>query len=162
MEDRGQGSKPDLRNSAVRDYRGASGNVAIVDLCTHLAYRKGEAGQHPPVRRRARALSQQNTTRRNFKDLKGMLGNAKALKRNNWECKGIFIGPSMAPRFSRPPKFRPRVFSLTVQVARSASGSNFAARMVSRRNIANMLDPKLVVRLEASFGRALVDFVRIS
>jgi len=31
-----------------------------------------------------------------------------------------------------------------------------AARMASRRNIANMLDPKLVVRLEASFGRGFV------
>jgi hypothetical protein len=32
----------------------------------------------------------------------------------------------------------------------------------NRRNIANMLDPKLVVRLEASFGRALFDFIGIS
>ena len=32
----------------------------------------------------------------------------------------------------------------------------------NRRNIANMLDPKLVVRLEASFGRALVHFIGIS
>jgi hypothetical protein len=32
-------------------------------------------------------------------DLEGMLGNAKPLKRNNWECKGILIGPLMAPRF---------------------------------------------------------------
>jgi len=56
----GQGSEPDLR--AVRDYRGASGNVALVELCTHLAYRKGEAGKSPPVRRRARALSQQTTS----------------------------------------------------------------------------------------------------
>src|SRR5205807_6285985 len=47
------------RNSAVRDYRGASGNVARVELCTHLAYRKGEDGNPPPVHRRARALSQQ-------------------------------------------------------------------------------------------------------
>ncbi len=28
-----------------------------------------------------------------------MLGNTKALKRNDRECKGILIGPSMAPRF---------------------------------------------------------------
>jgi hypothetical protein len=60
----GQGSKPDLRNSAVRDYRGASGNVARVELCTHLAYRKGEDGNPPPVHRRARALSQQPTSER--------------------------------------------------------------------------------------------------
>jgi hypothetical protein len=45
------------------------------------------------------AVGIENTTRRNFKDLEGMLGNAKALKRNNWECKGILIGPLMAPRF---------------------------------------------------------------
>jgi hypothetical protein len=30
-----------------------------------------------------------------------MLGNAKALKRNYRDCKGILIGPSMAPRFCR-------------------------------------------------------------
>jgi hypothetical protein len=41
----------------------------------------------------------ENNTDRNFKELEGMLGNAKALKRNNRECKGILIGPSMAPRF---------------------------------------------------------------
>jgi hypothetical protein len=40
----------------------------------------------------------ENTTERNFKELEGMLGNAKAPKRNNRECKGILI---MAPRFSR-------------------------------------------------------------
>ena len=36
----------------------------------------------------------ENTTVRNFKELEGMLGNAKALKRNNGECKGILNGPS--------------------------------------------------------------------
>jgi len=41
----------------------------------------------------------ENTAERNFKELEGMLGNAKALKRNNRECEGILIGPSMAPRF---------------------------------------------------------------
>jgi hypothetical protein len=45
------------------------------------------------------AVGIENTTTRNFKDLEGMLGNAKALKRNNWECKGILIGPLMAPCF---------------------------------------------------------------
>jgi len=30
-----------------------------------------------------------------------MLGNPKALKRNDRERRGILIGPSMAPRFSR-------------------------------------------------------------
>src|SRR5256885_3016486 len=37
----------------------SSGNVARVELCTHLAYRKGEDGNPPPVHRRARALAQQ-------------------------------------------------------------------------------------------------------
>ena len=32
-----QDLKPDLRNSAVRHYRGASGNVAMAELRTHLA-----------------------------------------------------------------------------------------------------------------------------
>jgi hypothetical protein len=56
------------------------------------------------------AVGIENTTGRNFKDLEGILGSVKALKRNNWECKGILIGPLMAPRFSRPPRFRHSVF----------------------------------------------------
>jgi|SRR5580700_1586555 hypothetical protein len=52
------------------------------------------------------AVGIENTTVRNFKDLEGMQGNVKELKRNNWECKGILIGPLVAPRFSRPPRFR--------------------------------------------------------
>jgi hypothetical protein len=59
------------------------------------------------VGRDSGTVETENTTRRNFKDLEGMLGNAKALKRNNRECKGILIGPLMAPRFFRPPRFRP-------------------------------------------------------
>jgi hypothetical protein len=47
------------------------------------------------------AVGIENTTDRNFKDLEGMLRSAKALKGNNRECKGILIGPSKAPRFSR-------------------------------------------------------------
>jgi len=47
------------------------------------------------------AVGIENNTDRNLKDLEEMLGNAKALKRNNRERKGILIGPSMAPRFSR-------------------------------------------------------------
>jgi len=46
------------------------------------------------------AVGIENNTGRNFKDLEGMLGNAKALIRNNWECKGILIGPLKAPRSS--------------------------------------------------------------
>ena len=87
----------------------------------------------------SRAVQIENTTRRNFKDLEGMQGNAKALKRNNWERKGILIGPLMAPRFSRPTEIPSQCVSLTVQVAQSASGSNFAAQMASRRKFANML-----------------------
>jgi hypothetical protein len=45
----GQHFEPDLRNSAVRDYRGAAGNVAMVELCTHLADRKGKDGNPPPT-----------------------------------------------------------------------------------------------------------------
>lgn len=42
----------------------------------------------------------------NFKDLKEMLGRARALKRNNREHEGIHIGPSMAPRFCRASEIR--------------------------------------------------------
>ncbi len=47
------------------------------------------------------AVGIENTTGRNFKELEGMLGNAKALKRNKRACKGILTGPLKAPRFSR-------------------------------------------------------------
>ena len=47
----------------------------------------------------AGAVGIENNADRNFKDLEEMLGNGKALKRNNGECKGILIGPLMAPRF---------------------------------------------------------------
>jgi hypothetical protein len=45
------------------------------------------------------AVGIENTTGRNLKDLEGIRETAKALKRNNRECKGILFGPSMAPRF---------------------------------------------------------------
>ena len=35
--DEGQDFKPDLGNPAVRHYRGASGNVTLVEMGTHLA-----------------------------------------------------------------------------------------------------------------------------
>src|SRR5260370_38025210 len=38
-----QGFKPDLGNSAVRHYRGASENVAMATLYTHLATDRGRA-----------------------------------------------------------------------------------------------------------------------
>ena len=43
------------------------------------------------------AVGIENTARRNFKELEGMLGNAKALKRNNWECKEILIDVITTP-----------------------------------------------------------------
>jgi hypothetical protein len=52
----------------------------------------------------------ENNTGRNFKDLEEMRGNAKALKRNNRECKGILIGPLKAPRFFESVKFLRRGF----------------------------------------------------
>jgi len=45
----GQHFEPDLRNSAVRDYRAAAGNVAMVELWTHLADRKGKDGNPLPT-----------------------------------------------------------------------------------------------------------------
>ena len=57
------------------------------------------------------AVGIENNANRNFKDLEGMTGNSKTLKRNNEESRGILIGPSMAPRFSRRSDFRRPVFS---------------------------------------------------
>ncbi|PYU50968.1 MAG: hypothetical protein DMG53_02265 [Acidobacteria bacterium] len=62
------------------------------------------------------AVGIENTTRRNLKDLEGMMGNAKALKGNNWECKGILIGPLMAPR-----SFFDHRDSVTVYLSKSRS-----------------------------------------
>jgi hypothetical protein len=45
------------------------------------------------------AVGIENTTERNLKELEEMLRSAKELKRNNRECKGIPIGPLMAPHF---------------------------------------------------------------
>src|SRR5260370_14932415 len=44
-----QGFQPELGNPAVRDYRGASGNVAMVEMRSRLAYRKSESGNPPPI-----------------------------------------------------------------------------------------------------------------
>jgi len=76
------------------------------------------------------AVGIENNTDRNFKDLQEMLGSAKALKRNNWESKGILIGPSMAPRFHRTLRFRHYVSSQCSKGVVSF-GANFAARMAS-------------------------------
>ena len=76
----------------------------------------------------------ENNTEGNFKDLEEMLGNAKGLRRNNRECEGILIFPSMAPQFFGVHEIpSPVSFSPTALGARSASGPNFAARMASRQ-----------------------------
>jgi hypothetical protein len=51
------------------------------------------------VERRFGAVKIENNTDWNFKDLEEILRNAKVLIRNTGECKGILIGPSMAPHF---------------------------------------------------------------
>jgi len=56
-----QDSEPDLRNSAVRDYRGASGNVGVGEIVNPSRNRKGETGNPSPSHRRARVLSQPRT-----------------------------------------------------------------------------------------------------
>jgi hypothetical protein len=70
-----------------------------------------------------------------------MLGNVKALQRNNRECKGILIGPLMAPRFSRPPRFRQSVFHslsksrsrLRAQISRRGWQADVTSRMCRTR-----------------------------
>lgn len=50
----GQDFEPDLRNSAVRDYRGASGNVAMVELGIRLAIERARiVTLHLPLARRS-------------------------------------------------------------------------------------------------------------
>jgi len=70
--------------------------------------------------------------------------------------------PLNGPSFFSTTEIPSQCISLTLLIAQSASGSNFAERMASRRNFVNMLDPKPVIRLEASFGRAFFDFVGTS
>ncbi len=49
--------------------------------------------------------------------------------------------PLNGPSFFSTSESPSQCISLTVQVAQSALGSNFAARMASRRKFVNMLDP---------------------
>jgi len=65
--------------------------------------------------------------------------------------------PLNGPSFFSTTEIPSQCISLTVQVAQSASGSNFAARVASRRNFANMLDPELLIRLGASFGAGFLE-----
>ena len=55
---KGQGFKPDLGNPAVRDYRGATGNVSHGGTVNPSCNRKSRNGNPPPKAGRARALSQ--------------------------------------------------------------------------------------------------------
>jgi hypothetical protein len=60
---RSQGFKPDLGNSAVRHYRGASGNVAMAELRTRLATERVRAValRLKQKSKRVRVLSQPST-----------------------------------------------------------------------------------------------------
>jgi len=55
---KGQGFKPDPGNLAVRDYRGASGNVSHGGTVNPACNRKSRNGNPPPTAGRARFLSQ--------------------------------------------------------------------------------------------------------
>jgi hypothetical protein len=68
--------------------------------------------------------------RMEFQGLTKILGNAKPLKRNNRECKGILIGPSMALVF-RVTEVR---FPFTRVVESRLRIQIFAARMASRHS----------------------------
>ena len=67
------------------------------------------------------AVKIENNAGRNFKELTETVRNAETLKRNNQERKGMLIGPSMAPRFSRS-----RRMSIDLE------HQNLAARMAGR------------------------------
>ena len=58
---KGQGFKPDLGNPAVRHYRGASGDVVMVEMRTHLATERARLVTLHLYSRRARVLSQPRT-----------------------------------------------------------------------------------------------------
>jgi hypothetical protein len=71
------------------------------------------------------AVGIENTTGRNFKDLEGMQGNAKALKRNNWECKGILIDAITTPAST----VRVNCFGVHPNSARTEGGRDANYRM---------------------------------
>jgi hypothetical protein len=72
-----------------------------------------------------RAMGIENNTDWNFKDLGEIRGSAKALKKNNGECREILIGPSFST-----PRNSLGCFADRLEV-RVGSGSNFAARMAA-------------------------------
>jgi len=84
------------------------------------------------------------------------------LKRNNWECKGILIGPLMAPRFFRPPRFRHCVFH-----SLSKSRSRLRAQISRRGWQADVTSSRVCQTgtpgpAGASFERNFFDFVETS
>jgi hypothetical protein len=81
------------------------------------------------------AVGIENKNRRNFKDLRGMSRNAKLLKRNDGERKGILIAPLKLPRVSVL-KFRRFDFSYLRSNRWVGFGAPIlAARMASRHFI---------------------------
>lgn len=85
------GNPPAKSNSIRARTRNGNGRAKCLDKESQVAIYEGDV---------VGAVGIENNTKRNFKDLGGVIGNAKALIKNNRECKGILIGPSMAPHFS--------------------------------------------------------------
>jgi hypothetical protein len=79
------------------------------------------------------AVGIENKDDRNFKELRGIRGNAKSLKRSNRARKGILIAPSKLPRISRC--CVPFVGFRPLSKQKVGFGPNLAARMASRRRI---------------------------
>jgi hypothetical protein len=75
--------------------------VQLIGRGTPVVHGKTNPNKHMRFQsvRLVGAVGIENNAIWNFKDLQGMLGSTKALIRNNRECKGILIGPLMAPRF---------------------------------------------------------------
>src|SRR6478672_4034164 len=83
-----QGFKPDPGNLAVRDYRGASGNVSHGETVNPSCNRKSRNGNPSPTAGRARFLSQCSSllylcyeTRRSHKPIAAARSRLKAVRR---------------------------------------------------------------------------------
>jgi hypothetical protein len=81
------------------------------------------------------AVGIENNDGRDFKDLRGMQGNTKLLKRDDGERKEILIAPLKLPGFLGPWNSFVVRFSPIVLDRKSASGPNLAARMASRQKL---------------------------
>jgi hypothetical protein len=78
------------------------------------------------------AVGIENNTHRNFKDLQGMRGAFKSLKRNDEGCSETLSAPSKLPR-PAPSLEIPSLISFAYRSQQlSALGPNLAARMASR------------------------------